>query len=97
MMASETLSDAEWLKVQDDMAAFLDELREAHAVVEETDEYVLFRDTTGHELNEFAEANGVDRPALSARMHEDARIRYDADEAGDPWSVADPLIVYKDV
>ena len=91
------LTDAEWLKVQSDLNNFLDELREAHEIREENDEFVLFADGTGHELNEFAEANGVDRSALSARMHADARERYDGDGAGDPWSVVDPVIVYKRV
>jgi hypothetical protein len=93
----DALTDAEWLQVQSDLAAFLDELREAHEVREETDEYVLFADSTGHELNEIAEANGVDRSDLSARMHADARERYEGDGIGDPWSVDDPIIVYKNV
>jgi hypothetical protein len=91
------LTDSEWLNVQSDLNAFLDELREAHEVREDNDEFVLFADATGHELNEFAKENGVDRGALSARMHEDARARYEGDGAGDPWGVADPIIVYKNV
>lgn len=91
------LPDAEWLKVQSDLNNFADELREEHEVREENDEFVLFADMGGHELNEIAELNGVDRSALSQRMHADARERYDGDGAGDPWSVADPVIVYKNV
>jgi len=91
------LTDAEWLTVQDDLNNFIDELREEHEVRAENDEFVLFADGGGHELNEFAEANGVNRAALSERMHSDARERYDGDCAGDPWSVVDPIIVYKNV
>lgn len=94
---AQKLADDEWLSVQDDINNFLAEFREAHEVWAETDEFVLFADETGHELNEIAEANGVDRSELSARMHAEARQRYSGDGTGDPWSVADPVIVYKNV
>jgi hypothetical protein len=58
---------------------------------------VLFADMSGHELTEIADANGVDRDELSREMHTEARRVYNGDGAGDPWSVADPVIIYKEV
>jgi len=56
---------------------------------------VVFRDTHGFELDEWADVLGVDRGVLAARMHELAREVYGRDEAegsGDPWSTADPVV-----
>lgn len=56
---------------------------------------VVFRDGHGHELNEWADVLGMHRGELSERMHELAREVYGRDEAtgaGDPWSVADPVV-----
>lgn len=55
-------------------------------------ERVIFRDEHGHELDEWADALDVSRSDLSERMHELARESYHSDEAGDPWSVADPVV-----
>jgi len=94
---TKSLSDDEWLKVQDDLGNFLNELREENEVRKETDELVVFADHQNNELDAIAEANGVSRDSLSARMHSEVRMRYSSDDAGDPWSVADPIIVYKEV
>jgi len=72
------------------------EFREAHEVKHEDDELIVFSDTTGHELNDIAEAEGIDRDRLSHHMHEQARRFYDRDRTGgDAWSVADPVVFRK--
>lgn len=91
------LTDDKWLAVQYDLSNYISELRDEHDVRKETSEYVVFADEHGHELNAIAEANGVDRNDLSQRMHADGRAHYDGERPGDAWSVADPIIVYKDV
>jgi len=91
------MTDADWLSVQDDLRKFISEFRDENVVRKETDEYILLADENGHELNEIADANGVDRGELSREMHAEARRVYEGDGAGDPWSVADPVIIYKGV
>jgi hypothetical protein len=66
--------------------------------VAETDDLVVLRDSSGHELNEWADDLGISRSDLSERMHSLARDHYGRDEAqgtGDPWSVSDPLVLAK--
>ena len=58
-----------------------------------TENSIVFRDDAGHELNEFVRSMDVDRAALSSEMHDLARELHDADSAGDPWSVADPVVL----
>jgi len=99
-MMAETLTDDEWTAVQDDLRNAIGVFRDNYnnqvdhsdsEVVEETDEYLLVRDASGHELNEIAKANDVDRDALSRRMHEEAKR-----QGHDSWSVTDPVIIYKE-
>lgn len=78
----------------------VDDLRaEDHLeVVAETDSRVVFRDTGGHELNEWSDALNASRDDLSELMHNLAREEYGRAEAkgsGDPWSVTDPLVFAK--
>lgn len=56
------------------------------------DDRVVFRDEHGYELNEWADALGIDRSELSQRMHQLAREVYDGEGVGDPWSVTDPVV-----
>jgi len=58
--------------------------------VEETGTSVVFADTKGYELNEFAELLGIDRGALSERMHDLAGELADYN-----WGLADPIVVAK--
>jgi len=97
---SETLTNEEWQRVQEDCREHIDAFLDVYVdesnnneLREETDEYWLFADGHCHELDEIAEINNVDRTALSRRMHTEARRVYDA--KGDPWSVADPVIIFK--
>lgn len=97
-----SLSDDAWDAVQEDLRENIDLMRDVYAdeannneIVEETDEYLLLRDGSGHELNEIAEIVGVDRSALSRRMHDEARRRHHSDEPGDEWSVTDPVVIVK--
>lgn len=64
-------------------------------VVYEDADHVVVADTSGHELNEWADDFGIDRSELSAWMHDRARDIYDAAGVGDPWSVADPVVFEK--
>lgn len=98
------MDDSEWLKVQDDLRNVVDMFRDTYSddannnkILAETDEWILFADASGQELSDIAEANGVDRRALSKRMHKEARMKYDGDGSGDPFSYYDPIIVYKTV
>lgn len=102
MNATDELTDDEWERVQADCRDALDIFRATYGdpdskqeIVAETDEFLLLRDTTGHELNEIAEINDVDRSKLSRRMHEEARKRYHSDQPGDEWSVTDPVVILK--
>lgn len=54
-------------------------------------EHVVFRDQHGHELSEWAEVLGTDRPELAERMHELAREVCDHDSI-DPWTGSDPVV-----
>ena len=102
-MRDDDLTDDEWRRVQKDLREDLDafygvyegEETGRQEVRDETDDYVIFADAHGQELNEIAEIHGVDRTALSVRMHKEARARYDGDGPGDAWSVADPIVVIK--
>lgn len=83
------------IDVGDDYPVINDLMREAHgAPLVETDALILFRDDTGHELNEFAGDMGVDRTELSTRMHNIARNIYGGGD-GDDWSVTDPVVLAK--
>lgn len=56
---------------------------------------VVFRDTQGHELSEWADVLDISRSELSERMHELAREVYGRDKGrkvGDPWSQSDPVV-----
>jgi hypothetical protein len=74
------------------------ELRDSHgAPVVETRSVIIFADEHGHELNEIADAEDIDRDKLSEWMHNEARKHHDRDRlGGDAWSVADPVVVLKD-
>ncbi len=79
----------------------IDELRDVHGdPVAEYPSMTVFADGNGHELNEIADTiDGVSRTEVSEWMHEQARGVYgrtEADGAGDPWSVADPIVVLHD-
>lgn len=97
------LTDDDWTAVQTDLRANIEMFRDVYGnggarnqeIRYEDDDVVVFADASGHELNEIADATGVDRTALSRRMHEEARRHYNADEPGDEWSVADPIVVEK--
>lgn len=102
-MTNEDLTADEWTDVQNDLRAHLDEFRSEYEdtannneKVKETDDYVIFADGSGHELNEIAEIVGVDVRALSQRMHDEARKRYSGEGSGDPWSYRDPVVVLKE-
>jgi len=83
------------IDVGDDYEMVNDLLREAHgAPLVETDSLILFRDSTGHELNEFVDDMDVDCRELSIKMHEIARKVYDGGD-GDDWSVTDPVVLAK--
>ena len=84
------------IDVGEDYEMLADLLRDAHgAPLVETDSLILFRDSTGHELNEFVDDMDVDRRELSTKMHEIARKVYDDGKSGDEWSVTDPVVVAK--
>ena len=79
----------------------IDTLRDVHGEpVAEYPSLSVFADSHGHELNEIADQiDGVTRSEVSEWMHEQARGVYgraEADGAGDPWSVADPVVVLHD-
>jgi len=67
------------------------ELREIHGdPVYDGDDKTVFADSTGHELNEIAKEEEVDRSELSEWMHEQARdVDYD-------WSASDPVVILRD-
>jgi len=90
-----TLTD-NGIDVGDGYETVNDLMREAHgAPLVETDSLILFRDSTGHELNEFVDDMDVTRRELSIKMHEIARKVYDDGNAGDEWSVTDPVVLAK--
>lgn len=79
---------ADELTTIDDMRDLADD---GHLVlVEETGTSVVFADTKGHELNEWADALEMSRSELSETMHDLARELSDYD-----WSVSDPVVVAK--
>jgi hypothetical protein len=73
---------------------YLPEFREAHGdPVYKDDGVVIFADEKGHELKEVAEEYAdVTRSELSEWSHEVARDLCDY-----PWSVSDPVVVFKSV
>jgi len=78
-----------------------DELRDVHGEpVAEFPSMTVFADGHGHELSEIAsQIEGVSRDEVSEWMHEQARGVYNRDNSmapGDPWSVADPVVVVHD-
>lgn len=103
MATNETLTDDEWTDVQNDLRNHIETFRDTYGddgsvgqeIRHEDDECVIFADGSGHELKEIAEIVGVDRGALSRRMHAEARDRYDDGNPGDEWSVADPVVILK--
>jgi len=80
------------------LAEIEQDLRDVHgAPVVETDSVIIFRDETGHELNEIADYEGIDSGDLSEWMHTEARKHHDRDRlGGDAWSVSDPIVVLKE-
>lgn len=84
------------IDVGDDYELVNDLLRDAHGEpLIETKSLVLFRDETGHELNEFVDDMDATRSELSEKMHELARKVYDDGNPGDEWSVTDPVVLAK--
>jgi hypothetical protein len=84
------------IDVGDDYQEMADLMRETHgAPLAETDSFILFRDGTGHELNEFVKDMDVTHSELSERMHELARTVYHDGNPGDEWSVTDPVVLAK--
>ena len=84
------------IDVGDDYQDVAGLMREYHgAPLVETDALLLFRDETGHELNEFANDMETSRGELSERMHEIARRVHHDDSPGDEWSVTDPVVLAK--
>lgn len=84
------------IDVGDDYEMVNDLMRDAHgAPLVETRTLILFRDETGHELNEFAADMDVSRSELSESMHDLARDIYDDGNPGDEWSVTDPVVIAK--
>jgi len=102
-MTNATLTQDEWSKVQEDLRNHVDTFRDTYGesgargqeIRHEDDNVVIFADSSGQELNEIAEIVGVDRDALSQRMHKEARKHYTDDNPGDEWSVVDPIAVFK--
>jgi len=68
----------------------IDDMREAHETIAETNDVIVFADHGGHELNSWAEQDGLDRDELSRRMHKLARDITDYD-----WGASDPVVVSK--
>jgi hypothetical protein len=96
--ATDELTADEWDEIQNDLRAALDVFERTYGdednkneIVRETESYAVFADGSGHELNEIAQRHGVDRDALSRRMHDEARSRTDHN-----WSVVDPVVVLKE-
>lgn len=87
------------INISDDELADMDELREAHEVKFESDELVVFADSTGHEINEFADDMALSRSELSEKLHDLARDHYGRDQSdgqGDPWGYLDPIVIAKE-
>lgn len=90
-MTTDTLTD-DGIKSTDAMVT-LSEYRNLHGEpVIHTDNRVVFRDETGNEISDWADALGVSYGTLHQRLHELAREVYDSDDPGDPWGVADPIV-----
>jgi len=84
------------IDVGDNYDHVADLLREAHGEpLVETHNLILFRDGTGHELNEFVTDMDVSPTELSEAMHELAHEVYDDGNPGDEWSVTDPVVLAK--
>lgn len=67
------------------------EAEDGHLVlVEERENNIVFSDTAGHELNEWAEHLDMERADLSSRMHDLARDLSDYN-----WSTSDPVVIAK--
>jgi len=92
---TERLSQAEIERLNEMFAELESEFREAHEVRLETDSLIVLADHNGHEYNEIADQEDIDRSALSEHMHTRARTVYDGDGSGDPWGVAYPLVFDK--
>jgi hypothetical protein len=60
--------------------------------VAETEHSVVYRDTTGHALNDWADVLPVDRDELARIMHDTAREIHSTDDVADPWETADPVV-----
>lgn len=77
----------------DSPAVTISDYREMHGPpVFESGDVVIFADSEGRELSEWANALNVDRDDLSERMHDLARRHYGGDGVGDPWGVDDPVV-----
>jgi len=102
-MKAETLTAAEWRRVQNDLRDAIEMFRETYGdpannneIREETDEYLILADGSGHELSEIAEYSDVDPAKLSQEMHAEARRRYKGKGNGYPWGVMDPVVIIKE-
>lgn len=97
----ETKSESKIAQAARELTDIEADLRDAHGEpVHEGEDMTVFADEHGHELDEIAaDIDGVSRSEVSEWMHEQARGVYGRDEAdgsGDPWSVADPVVVLHD-
>lgn len=75
-----------------------DEMEDVHGEPAHENEWlVIFSDSDGHEYNEIAAyTDGVSRDDVSEWMHRVARQVHDQSRlGGDPWSVADPVVIFK--
>lgn len=82
-----------------------DELRDVHGPpVVETQSLLIFADEKGYELSEIADhyndehGTELSRSDVSEWMHVKAREVYGHEQTktgGDPWAVADPVVVLK--
>lgn len=90
-MVTETLTD-DGIKSDDAMVTRAEYVEHHGEPVAETDNRVVFRDEHNFELTDWADALGVEYDHLHKKMHELARDVYDGEGAGDPWSVADPVV-----
>jgi len=69
---------------------YLAEYEGLHECVAELPSMLVFADTHGYELNEWADDIGVSRDDVSAWMHEQAKgVDYS-------WSTSDPVVLLRD-
>lgn len=83
------------IKLEDNPVVSIDEMKsDFHdhlEVFEETDGRVIFADSKGHELNEWARVLGISRDELSQKMHEIAnKVNHHR------WDHDDPIVFVKE-